>query len=229
MDTGASMLRVIHGNGDGTFQPAVNYSVFGDHLVTGDFNGDGVIDIIATAGTYQNGGIRVLLGRSDGTFQAPVFLPVANGAIGIVVADVNEDGRAGLVVGDGAGSFQVYLGKGDGTFVAMSSAVALNNQISDIAAGDFNGDGRTDLIISNGTGVSLLLGNGDGSFGPPEFFPLGRETYHLAVTDVNGDGHLDVIVGTGFPASITGTAGTFAVLLGDGIGLLATGSFPRRP
>ncbi|HKX00188.1 MAG TPA: FG-GAP-like repeat-containing protein [Bryobacteraceae bacterium] len=225
MDDGASALRIMIGNGDGTFQRVVNYALSAFHLITGDFNGDGIIDIVATEGAHTNGGISVLLGKGDGTFKAPVFLPVANGADAIAVTDVNGDGVADLAVQEGASSFQVYLGKGDGTFVAAGSPVGLNKQISDVATGDFNGDGKADLIVSNGDGVSLLVGNGDGTFGPPNFFSVGRPAYTLGVTDVNGDGHLDVIVGTGYPELLTGTSGSFAVLLCDGMGSLQLAPF----
>ena len=218
MDAGASTLRVRLGNGDGSFQAAVNYSVSGYRLVTGDFNGDGIVDIATTQFAYSNPSVTVLLGKGDGTFAAPVSWPVAGGANTLVAADVNGDGIVDLVILQGSSNVEVFLGKGDGTFVQTGNPITLDHQVVDVAAGDFNHDGKTDLVVSNGSGVSLLPGNGDGTFRAPKFFALGGSAGTLGVTDVNGDGTPDLIVGTGYP-------GSFAVLMGDGAGSFQLNGF----
>jgi hypothetical protein len=82
-----------------------------------------------------------------------------------------------------------------------------------VAVADVNGDGRPDLIVANGDDdtVSVLLGNGDGTFQNQKTFPVGYHPVLVAVADVNGDGRLDLI---------TANAGdnTVSVLLGNGNG-----------
>jgi len=83
-------------------------------------------------------------------------------------------------------------------------------------AGDFNGDGHIDLAVTNfgGGNVSILLGNRDGTFGPPNF-AAGRSPEYIAMADLNGDGKLDLAVGDS-------SAGTVLVLFGNGDGKFKT-------
>src|SRR5438034_1418988 len=65
-----------------------------------------------------------------------------------------------------------------------------------IVAADFNGDGKMDLATANsaGSSVSILFGNGDGSFSPAVDYRSGRNPSSLAVADFNGDGEPDLVV-----------------------------------
>jgi hypothetical protein len=78
---------------------------------------------------------------------------------------------------------------------------------------DVNGDGRLDLVTSNfkSNNVSVLLGNGNGTFGTAKNFALGTAPSDVAVADVNGDGRLDLVV-TDYSSNQVG------VLLGNGNG-----------
>jgi len=95
-------LGVLLGNGDGTFQPVIAYSLGGPALgqiKLADVNGDGKLDIVTTSGSTN---AMVLLGNGDGTFQAPVFYGTGGyGANGLAVADVNGDGRPDAIVTNG--------------------------------------------------------------------------------------------------------------------------------
>jgi hypothetical protein len=104
-------IGVLLGNGDGTFQSAVNYPSVGwgyDAVAIGDVNGDGIPDLVVVGecqrvGPYFSclgtGRVNVMLGNGDGTFQAPVtYSSGAPGAWSVAVEDVNGDGRPDLVV-----------------------------------------------------------------------------------------------------------------------------------
>ncbi len=81
---------------------------------------------------------------------------------------------------------------------------------------DFNGDGKLDVAIGNITTntVSILLGNGDGTFGPARDFVVGSQVRSIAVGDFNGDGKLDL-------ATANNVSGTISILLGNGDGTFA--------
>src|SRR5688572_6507406 len=140
-----------------------------------------------------------------------------------VAADVNGDGKPDLL-GAGANGAAVMLNNGDGTFGARVNYPAAG-QTQDVAAGDFNGDGRVDIVITINSPqimLSLLTGNGDGTFNPPLNSPntSGADSPSIVPTDLNNDGNLDVAIGHGIAcfAAPCVSARTISVLLGNGNG-----------
>jgi len=158
-------VSILLGNGDGTFQAAVNQAagISPRSLAAGDFDGDGRADlVVANYGSFggaqlTNSNVSVLLGRGDGTFDAAVNYTAGEGPLSVTTADFNGDGKLDVAVAnDRSGSVSLLLGKGDGTFEAALNFGAGLNPAS-IAAGDFNGDGKPDLAVVNARGVLVLL------------------------------------------------------------------------
>jgi hypothetical protein len=222
-------VSVLPGNGDGSFGPAQTLPVgpFPESVAVGDFAGNGDVGIVtADDGTGGSGGsISLLAGNGDGTFQPAIMLsPNQTGAPlsarAVAVADLNGDGIPDLVTANGSalagGSVSVLLGNGDGSFQPAQTFAAGSEPLA-VAVGDFHGDGHPDLVVSNLTFVrqsdqlSLLRGNGDGTFQAPLSVNAGRLPKALAVGDFHGDGTLDL-------AAVNVTGDDVSILLGQGGG-----------
>jgi len=203
-------VSVLLGNGDGTFQPAQSFPTAGMNPVTvavGDFNGDGRPDLAVTNGANTTSGavpgnLAVLLGNGDGTFQAARTIDVGITPAFVAVRDVNGDGRPDLAVANfRSNDASVLLGNGDGTFQAPRNFNTGTGPLS-MAVGDVNSDGQPDLAVANfdfniqgPNTVSVLLGNGDGTFQAAQAFSAGTNPASVAVGDFNGDVRQDLAVG----------------------------------
>jgi chitobiase/beta-hexosaminidase-like protein/VCBS repeat protein/FG-GAP repeat protein len=226
-NSNSSTVSVLLGNGDGTFQPARQlFSGYGpSSIAVGDFNADGRLDLAATA--YYSGKIVLFLGNGDGTFQSPqaftVDSPTGSGPWYVVTGDFDGDGRLDLAVanyqqagppGGVVSTVSVLLGNGDGTFRAPQSYGVGGGPVA-IALGDFNHDGIPDLAVANHgsnynsiLSVSVLRGNGDGTFQAAQTFGAGSGPNSVTVGDFNRDG-VDDLVAANFGSS------TVSVLIND--------------
>ncbi|MGO4884948.1 MAG: FG-GAP-like repeat-containing protein [Bryobacteraceae bacterium] len=195
-------------------------------VAAADFNKDGIMDLAVvytgalTASGQTAGGVAILLGNGDGTFQSAVSYPAGPNALHTAIADLNGDGKLDLAVAADSGSVTVLLGNGDGTFKPGATiTTGLGYGPAAVIAADFNGDGKLDLATSNEDGsISILTGNGDGTFKTPQNFAAGRDCAYLASADLNKDGKLDIV-------ATNLDAGVIAVLLGKGDGTFQPPTF----
>src|SRR5579862_6341108 len=215
--SGTDSVFILLGNGDGTLQPAVQYSVGLDsqYLVSGDFNGDGILDLAVTNGGDAN--VSIFPGNGDGTFRLQPAIGVGIGPRHLVAGDFNGDGKLDLAIAAQT-DIEILLGNGDGTFKSPIITSEPDGPIG-ITAGDFNQDGKLDLAFGTGSNnggntITVCLGKGDGTFQPASHFSLPYyNAGDLKTADLNGDGKLDLAV-----------AGTYlAVLIGNGDGTFQPG------
>jgi len=198
-------VSVLLGNGDGTFQPHVDYGTrLGPlSLAVGDFNVDGSLDLaVACYGpAFQTGEASILLGNGDGTFQAHVDYAAGVNPVGVLVGDFNRDNKLDLTVLDNnyPQGVTTLLGNGDGTFQFgfFRDGGPAGPRVG--VAEDLNLDGTLDLALASPAipgydGMKIQLGNGDGSFRAPVTYPAGTGPASLAGGDLNGDGSQDTAV-----------------------------------
>jgi hypothetical protein len=216
------------------FKAAAYYSVgpLGaepSQIVTGDFNRDGNLDL-AVADTLK-GGVAILLGNGDGTFQTATHLPL-NSPNALGVADVNGDGIPDLIVLGYTQSspLTVFLGNGDGTFTLKSRLLVAGSPVA-LTIADLNGDGKLDVAVANSNEfaqgrrgyISIFFGHGDGTFTLGEHYNAGNSPWSIAAADLNGDGHTDLVVSSNNYASEHDTQ-TLFVLLNNGDGTFTNGA-----
>jgi FG-GAP-like repeat len=223
--TNFGTVAVLLGDGNGSFMDVravalAASSYYPEAAVAADFNGDGKLDLVVAEGNYPNGQLSVELGKGNGTFGSPIVSALSTTATQpteILAADFNGDGKPDVVVEDDNGaSFQVLMGRGNGSFGTPVDN-PLTYQISSFVAGDFNRDGKADLAVlssSNSPFLTVYLSNGDGTFTTDQQYVVYPNSY-VTAADVNGDGNLDLIVSA---ANYYGSGTNLLVYLGKGDG-----------
>jgi hypothetical protein len=222
-------VAIVFGNGGGTFGPAgaflpIYYS-YVRSIAVGDINGDGIPDVIAASRGMYGTGIDLFLGNGNGTFGPNQQHITSSIPVFVALADVNGDGQPDIIAAYANGTIGV-----DGSVIATGT-----NPVS-IASGDLNGDGKMDLVVANqgSDELSILLGNGNGTFQPQRTLATGHLPNSVAVADLNGDGIPDLIVANGEYSTLGSDTpdGSVGIFLGNGNGTfqpqrtLATGSIP---
>ncbi len=228
--SGTNSAAVMLGNGNGTFRTKVEYpsGAPAQDLASGDFNGDGKIDLVVSLNDPQVS-LSLLTGNGDGSFNAPVTFANSSGfdSPAIVATDLDNDGRLDVVLAHAISCFSspcvaalsitVLLGFGDGTF-QLPFEIDVGTGMSRIGLGDFNRDGIKDLAIAGDSSrVYLLLGVGNGSFLQQPAITLTADTFGVDATDIdiadlNRDTIEDLVVALPLNGSRT------AILIGNGDG-----------
>jgi FG-GAP-like repeat len=239
-----NQILLFFGNGNGTFQTPITHSTGTNpsNLALAPFQGYAIPDVVTT--NYSANSVSIVLRDPDSDLTGQFFLPghtdfpVGNGPVAVAVADFNRDRNMDLaVVNSLDDTVSILLGNGDGTFQPQVPFATGSNP-ADIAVGDFNGDGKLDLAVANfgyygGNTVSVLLGNGSGTFKSKTDFRTDGGTQSVIASDINRDGILDLVTANGCGhAPVCGNPGTVSVLLGKGNGTFRSavnydaGSYP---
>ena len=155
-------IDVYLGDGTGNFAAAVSYPAVAGawSIATGDFNGDGILDLAVSSNSDSPGnGIVVLLGKNDGTFEAPSSVVASGVYLGLTSGDLSSDGKMDLVGvqgGNGAsvGFVQAWFGNGDGTFQAPQLVSNLGGQ-DGVALGSFANGAGLDVVSTGFQSVNI--------------------------------------------------------------------------
>jgi hypothetical protein len=183
-------------------------------VALGDFNGDGITDVAVT-GSPSLQQLTIFLGNSDGSYTtAPALSLSTDFLASISVADFNEDGKQDLALLDTyTKSVITLLGNGDGTFQKAAPSPTVGQFSNEVVTGDFNGDGIPDLVVL-ALDLTILLGNGDGTFHALPSTRLGDAPVAVVLGDFNQDGKTDLAISYTAPSLID-------TLLGNGDGTFA--------
>jgi hypothetical protein len=183
-------------------------------MATGDFNGDGNVDV-AVCGEHQQ--LAVFIGDGQGHLRAlPQSAQCGANPSAIIAADVTGDHRLDLVVANHDTDHLTLLrNDGTGRFTAQVIRVHSKPHPHTVAAADVNGDGHADLITDSWAEnrLTLILSDAHGGWRTPGTpIEIGRKPYvNVIATDVDGDGHIDLVM----PHA---GSDTISILFGDGHG-----------
>ena len=233
-------VDILLGHGDGTFQAPTAFAAGKNpiNIVATDLNRDGRQDIVVDDfGERPAGGpgdVNVLLGNGDGSFGAPAHFAAGNLPFSLLTADFNNDLNPDIAVSDAGdqsvgndGGVNLLAGNGDGL---LNPAVLqpAGKTPAWITAQDFNSDGRVDLAVadyqdpastSHG-GMTVLAGNGDGTFGSSAFYSFTGYPTSIAAGDLDGNGTADLFA-CSFAGGFGVAGGSQIVALNNGDGSFA--------
>ncbi|MGB8013869.1 MAG: FG-GAP-like repeat-containing protein [Terriglobales bacterium] len=249
----SSAVWTMLGNGKGGFAAGESFATDGypNNVVLADFNGDHKLDFATSnnAGQWETVG----LGNGDGTFRSSRSYGYSwNAPINaIATADLNGDGNLDIVqAGGGTGiGITVMLGSSHGVFgpatsIAVGCGEANRSGVNSIALGDVNGDKKMDIVATSlddpyncfENVIGVLIGDGNGKFKTPVYYPTGttQQSNSVTLADFRNNGKLDIVVSNGDGSlsvllnngkGVYGTANVISGASGSGAGSIVTGDF----
>ncbi len=226
---GTDNVYLMLGKGDGTFgfTTTVTINEPANAVAVADFNKDGNLDLAVATPS----GVAILLGNGKGAFGPETDFPIPGGATMLAAGDFNGDGNIDLVAGNSSSNMvSVLLNTGAGSFSAPATYLVVNNALY-LTVADFNGDGIPDAAVLGSSftsgstmDVSILVGNGDGTFQPTLGFGASVGTViQFAIADLNGDGSPDIAVGNSLLFNKLGTKMTLGLTSSNPSATVAAG------
>ncbi len=180
----------------------------------GDFDNDGILDLVIANFTIGTLKINVMKGNGDATFDPPSLVEGGTRPSALRAGDFNGDGDLDLLVANfSPANVSVLMGNGDGTFQAAVNYTP-NTGPRSIDIGDFNGDSAIDFVVgTNSGGFNIFLNQPAllGTFTGGTYFSMAAATYGIRVADLNNDGFKDV-------ATANEGGGNVSVRFGNGAG-----------
>jgi hypothetical protein len=228
--TGFVSTSVVKWNGSARNTTFVSSSELQAAISASDVATAGSAAITVNSGSADSNSVRLWIATS---VQKIFFdmrytgIQLASAPNNVISADFNGDGKADVALANGYSNppelfphqVGILFGKGDTTFQSFIDYPSAP-QTNDLAAGDFNNDGIFDIAVAGATsetnphnlGLSILLGNGDGTFQPALSIPTTADyPVRLLIADFNRDGNLDI-------ATVQVNTSSVSTFLGNGDG-----------
>lgn len=196
--SGWESAGVLFGDGSGAnWESVAVLSEYGQAAAGGDFDGDGLADLVSISAGLDSGTVRTLLSRPQRTFEVRTLrLRELHGNSHFAEAgDFNRDGRLDVVVGIRNGIHQMVLleGHGDGTFTARPMPAPASLWVSSLDVADANDDGLLDVLVGGHDIIAVYRGVGDGTFVVSQLPQYLVTHYACRFGDATGDGTLDIV------------------------------------
>ncbi|WP_436515076.1 FG-GAP-like repeat-containing protein [Ekhidna sp. To15] len=215
------LLLAIFTSAQTSFQTPDTYQV--DYAPTsmalGDFNEDGFIDLVTGNSDSNSESLSILINDKSGGYSDRTDIDLTDGPQEVITADINGDDHLDLIVTiDNLDQIAVLLGDGEGNFGSPAYfTTGTDTTPYGLVAGNFNADAFPDIITANrdGDNISILAGDGSGSFGTPSFISVGESPWDIVSGLFDDDEHLDIAV-------VNTLDDNLMVLLGEGDGTFPT-------
>lgn len=222
-------IYVYKNNGNNTLTQIAQISTVNKpvNIAVGNLNADSRPDIICNYDNFNYDSVSIFINTGNGNFATGFQVAGGAGYGGIAIADMDGDNNNDLV-NSYASYARIISGNGNGTFASAYTNLYLAETAGKFIAGDWNNDNKLDFayLSSNGYMIGSCMGNGGGSFSPPQNVSAYGAAGDAAAADFDGDGYEDIV-------TVNGNEGNVSFLKGQVDGTfgplsLRTGNQPER-
>ncbi|MGA2497783.1 MAG: FG-GAP-like repeat-containing protein, partial [Tepidisphaeraceae bacterium] len=189
--TGSDATDGVTGNGLGRYEVTVAPLAYGFYTIKASAE-----DVAGNISPLSSSGTQIHISNFQLQMATPISYPSLTQPMAVVTGDLTGDGRIDMVSVDQSGNISTFINRGSTTFQRARRTNVGGLGPVDLALGDVNGDGKLDVVTANSLSgnVSVLFGNGDGTFAHPRLYKVFNDPTAIRLGDVNGDGKLDIIV-----------------------------------